>query len=190
MKSNKLKDLVGQIRESLPTASLEHKHRLITMLEQHINEDKRGPEELQASLAKLEQLEAIIKQAVKTNYWVVDEVHSNLWKELQLVNEIDPNDVRTLNDALERGYRALRTAQQEITNIENAIKQEIKELGWKIHDAEDENLDEDELDEDAYNRGYKDYQLKQDNAPRKTSPKHKHYQAGYRAAAADSKFRQ
>jgi hypothetical protein len=185
-----LKQLVKKIRESMATASPEQKSRLAGLLEQHLREDRKI-EELQDSLARLETLEVVLKKAVKQTYFLVDQVRAELGKTLSPAMDIDERDSRDLRQALEQAHEALQTAAVKVNAIEQAISDDIRAVGWDIHDKQDQALAESgDLDEAAYNKGYKDFQIGHNNPPRRNSPSHPHYMAGYRAAAKESGFRQ
>lgn len=186
-----LRHLVKKIRESMATASTEQKARLASLLEQHLQEEDISLEDLQAGLAKLEELETVIKKIVKQNYWVIDQLNSEMSKTLSPAHDINPRLARDLHQALEEAQEALQTAAQKVNSIEQAIASDIKAVGWDIHDMQDTELAESgDLDQSAYDKGYKDFQLGYNNPPRRNSPKHPHYMAGYRAAAKESGSRQ
>lgn len=205
--TNKIKTLLGKIKNELKDATPAQKRRAVELLskanEQKVEEAYTPPtrEEL---VAALRTAEALFPQTQKLSKAAKYELHDLEMKLRKLV--LDKEEYLSSNsstddimDAINSALDALDLAASKVYSVESAVEAAIKRLGWNIKDLDDgESLTEGgsanvtDTDNKIRLAGYKCYQQNKPmvNPYQPKTDEYESWAAGYHQAVRDAATRQ
>lgn len=205
--TNKIKTLLGKIKDELKDATPAQKRRAVELLakasEQKIEEAYTPPtrDELTQLLKQSETLFGPAQKLSKGARYQLHDLEMDLRKLVQdkekyLSDNLDTSDIM---DAVNDAIKAVNTAESKIYQVQAEIENAIKRIGWAIKDIDDgESLAEggavevSETNNKIRLAGYKCYQQNKPmkNPYRPKTPEYESWAAGYHQAVREGATRQ
>lgn len=177
MHTNKINDLVQQIRHNLGSATADQKSRFVDLLEQIVTQEAAEPETAESLAQAQKYMERLLPAVKKITRDALYKLHDFEMQLRTLAPEAMENQRGRISDvmtAIEEAIDAVDLLQSRVYDIETALVQSIQRTGWDIKDLEDEarftedvatmpmsKLDLGPRDSRCYLRGYKCYQNNQ-----------------------------
>jgi len=177
MHTNKINDLVQQIRHNLGSATADQKNRFVDLLEQIVTQEAAEPETAESLAQAQKYMERLLPAVKKITRDALYKLHDFEMQLRTLAPEAMENQRGRISDvmtAIEEAIDAVDLLQSRVYDIETALVQSIQRTGWDIKDLEDEarftedvatmpmsKLDLGPRDSRCYLRGYKCYQNNQ-----------------------------
>ena len=203
MDTNKINDLVRQIRENLGTATEYQKSRFVDLLEQIVTQEAEQPQTAESLSQELKYMERLLPGVKKISKEALYKLHEFEMRLRTLAPEAMENQRGRIADvmsAIEEAIDAVDLLQSRVYSIETALVQSIQRTGWDIKDLEDQRnfaedvavrsmqeLDLGPRDNGCYLKGYKCYQNDQvmANPYQQDTAEYRDWADGYHQAVID-----
>ena len=203
MDTNKINDLVRQIRENLGTATEYQKSRFVDLLEQIVTQEAEQPQTAESLSQELKYMERLLPSVKKISKEALYKLHEFEMRLRTLAPEAMENQRGRIADvmsAIEEAIDAVDLLQSRVYSIETALVQSIQRTGWDIKDLKDQTnfaeniaskpmskLDLGPRDSRCYLKGYKCYQNNQVmvNPYDPDSAEYRDWSDGYHQAVID-----
>jgi hypothetical protein len=203
METNKINDLVQQIRDNLGNATAEQKNRFVDLLEQIVTQEAAAPDTVESLSQAQQYMERLLPAVKKITRDALYKLHDFEMQLRTLAPETMENQQNRISDvmtAIDEAIDAVDLLQSRVYDIETALVQSIQRTGWDIKDLQDQTnfaedvakqpmskLDLGPRDSRCYLRGYKCYQNNQPmvNPYQQDTAEHRDWADGYHQAVID-----
>jgi len=203
METNKINDLVQQIRDNLGNATAEQKNRFVDLLEQIVTQEAAEPDTVESLSQAQKYMERLLPAVKKITRDALYKLHDFEMQLRTLAPETMENQQNRISDvmtAIDEAIDAVDLLQSRVYDIETALVQSIQRTGWDIKDLQDQTnfaedvakqpmskLDLGPRDSRCYLRGYKCYQNNQPmvNPYQQDTAEHRDWADGYHQAVID-----
>lgn len=185
--------LARQIRNSMAHARPEHKQRFAELLERTLAEaevEQPTREQLEANLVATEILAKEFSLISKQNHYVLNQVESEIQSLISRMPELLDRYSIDIKDSVNNAVQAIRWADAAIFETEKEIRNQLRRIGWDIHENESDSIAEsgvDGINQEAYDLGYKSFQTRRTTCPYKMgTEKQRSWIEGFTAAGREN----